>query len=171
MSESRLKQFREHKDHYYATGDNSPLTDEQKASFTGLKYFDEAPELSFSLRVDASAPGAGEDIDIPTTDKIVKQFRRIGRVSFEVAGEPKSLSVFRDLARGRLFIPFTDGTNGVETYKDGRYLDPQERPDGSLTIDFNFAYNPYCAFSDGWSCPIPPEENRISARIEAGERI
>src|SRR4051812_24165066 len=98
MSESRLKKFREHKDHYYATGDNSPLTDEQKATFTGLKYFDEAPELAFVLRVDTSAPGAGEDIDIPTSDKRAKPFRRIGRVTFEVAGSPRSLSVFRDLA-------------------------------------------------------------------------
>jgi uncharacterized protein (DUF1684 family) len=71
--------------------------------------------------------------------------------------------------RGRFFLPFKDGTTGGETYAGGRYLDPRARPDGSLVVDFNYAYNPYCAYGEGWSCPVPPVENEVTAPIEAGE--
>jgi uncharacterized protein (DUF1684 family) len=94
----------------------------------------------------------------------------VGRVRFEVDGAPVALTDFRDGDRGSYFIPFRDASAGRETYGFGRYLEPQGRPDGTLDIDFNYAYNPFCAYGEGWSCPIPPEENRLSVAIPAGER-
>lgn len=167
---SRLQSFRERKDQHYVADANSPLTHEQRHDFTGLQYFDERPDLAFELPIDSSGDDVGEHIEMQTSNGIVKHFVRAGRVHFEVDGQPVTLSVFKDVERGRYFLPFRDGTSGKETYGAGRYLDPKARPDGTLVVDFNYAYNPYCAYSDGWSCPIPPLENFAKARIEAGER-
>ncbi len=76
---------------------------------------------------------------------------------------------------GEFFLPFTDATNGTDTYGGGRYLDlhltPDELKGGWLTIDFNRAYNPWCAYKEGYNCPVPPPENRISVPVEAGEKV
>ena len=72
---------------------------------------------------------------------------------------------------GELFLPFADATSGVETYGAGRYLEPEALPDGRMSVDFNYAYNPYCAYNERWSCPITPAENRIDVPIRGGERI
>ena len=95
----------------------------------------------------------------------------MGRFTVEVDGEEASLSVFQDKVSGKLFLPFRDATADDETYSVGRYLDPKVRPDGRLVVDFNMAYNPYCAYNAGWQCAIPPFENRLRAPIRAGEMI
>lgn len=167
---SRLAAFRQRKDQHYLNENASPLTPEQREAFGGLVYFDERPDLVLELPVDTSGGGIGEHIEMQTSDGVAKHYVRAGRIRFEVDGEPVTLSVFKDVERGRYFLPFRDGTSGRETYGAGRYLDPKARPDGTLVVDFNYAYNPYCAYGDGWSCPIPPLENFVKARIEAGER-
>jgi uncharacterized protein (DUF1684 family) len=170
MAETRLGRFRHNKDHYFAEDDHSPLTPEQRARFTGLVYFDEAPELAYTLELDDSGEGVGEAILLGTTDGTVKPFVRAGTVRFDVGGQAAAFTVFKEPDRGRYYLPFRDGTAGTDTYPVGRYLDPQVRPDGRLVVDFNYAYNPYCAYGDGWSCPIPPRENITPVRIEAGEK-
>jgi uncharacterized protein (DUF1684 family) len=167
---SRLEGYRTRRDTYFATDEDSPLTHEDRHLFTGLTYFDERPELSFVLEIDESGEGVGERVEFVTSDGVHKQFIRAGRVHFQVDGQPVSLSVFKDVDRGRFFLPFKDATAGKETYPVGRYLDPQQRPDGRLVVDFNYAYNPYCAYSDGWSCPLTPFENIVRVPIQAGEK-
>lgn len=167
---TRLANFRKRKDSYFADGAHSPLDPKDQAEFTGLVYFPENPVLALEQKLDESGPGIGERMKIAATDGQERDFIRAGRIHFEVDGEPVTLSVFKEVDRGRYFLPFRDGTAGIETYPVGRYLDPQDRPDGTLVVDFNYAYNPYCAYSDGWSCPVPPRENVIKARIEAGEK-
>ena len=93
----------------------------------------------------------------------------MGRIHFEAEGQPVTLTVFQDKTSGKYFLPFRDSTVGEETYAVGRYLDPKVRPDGKLQVDFNMAYNPYCAYNTGWTCPIPPFENITKVRIPAGE--
>jgi uncharacterized protein (DUF1684 family) len=173
MSEqpSRLSGYRHRRDHFFGEHPHSPLTAEQRALFHGLDYFPEREDLAFVLTLDESGSDVGERIDIPTTDGKVKAFVRAGRVSIAVEGAEATLTVLRDVERGGLFIPFRDATAGAETYELGRYLEPKNRPDGTLDIDFNYAYNPFCAYGQGWSCPIPPEENRLSIAVPAGERI
>ena len=94
-----------------------------------------------------------------------------GMIHIQIEGEPVSLILFREAGRGRYFLPFKDATSGQETYKIGRYIDPQESPDGLVTVDFNFAYNPYCAYNEDWTCPIPPEENSLDVPVRAGEKV
>jgi uncharacterized protein (DUF1684 family) len=138
--------------------------------FAGLDYFPERTDLALNLPLDESDPNVGESLDIPTTDGKTKSFSRAGCVRFEVDGVAVELTVFRDSDRGSLFIPFRDASSGGETYEVGRYLEPQARPDGTLEVDFNYAYNPFCAYGEGWSCPIPPEENQLAVSIAAGEK-
>ncbi|MBW3631651.1 MAG: DUF1684 domain-containing protein [Chloroflexi bacterium] len=166
----RLAGYRHRRDHFFAEHPHSPLNDSQRERFSGLDYFPERADLALTLPLLETGPGVGEVIDIPTTDGKVKPFVRVGFVTFDVDGVPVQLTVFKDGDRGGLFIPFRDASAGEETYEIGRYLEPQSRPDGTLDIDFNYSYNPFCAYGDEWSCPIPPEENRVGVAIRAGER-
>lgn len=170
MTNDRLAAYRERRDHFFNHDDHSPLSGEQRAAFGGLAYFPYNPNLALELPIQTDGPGVGERLQLATSDGQAKPFVRAGRITFEADGQPVTLSVFKDVERGRFYLPFRDGTAGHETYAVGRYLDPRARPDGTLVVDFNYAYNPYCAYSDGWSCPIPPVENVTPVRIEAGER-
>ena len=169
-TQPRLASYRERRDHFFAHDDGTPLEPEQLEQFQGLAYFPENPALAMELPLKVDGDGIGQQIDLATADGYTKPFVRVGRISFTYSGEPVILSVFKDLQRGRYFLPFRDGSAGRETYAVGRYLDPRTRPDGTLVVDFNYAYNPYCAYSQGWSCPIPPFENVIGTSLEAGEK-
>ncbi len=167
----RLSGFRERKDTFFKEHEQSPLTPEQKEEFTNLSYYPENPDLSLIVELDTSGEGVGEEITVGTMTGEAKQYVRMGRFTVEVDGEEATLTVFQDTTNGKLFLPFRDATADDETYSVGRYLDPKVRPDGRLVVDFNMAYNPYCAYNTGWMCAIPPFENRITIPIRAGEKI
>ena len=167
----RLAGYRHRRDHFFAGHPHSPLSESQRAGFAGLAYFPERAELALTLPLDESDADVGETVELPTTDGQTKSFTRAGRIRFEGEGVSVELTVLRDSERGSLFIPFRDASAGSDTYEFGRYLEPQGRPDGTLEVDFNYAYNPFCAYGEGWSCPIPPEENRLSVTISAGEKL
>ena len=107
----------------------------------------------------------GAALTLDTSDGQQVDFLIAGKVRFLVGNGEYELTLLKDTDRGRFFLPFNDATNGLETYKEGRYLDPQQKPNGKLTIDFNYAYNPYCAYGEGWSCPLPPEQNKLPVEI------
>jgi uncharacterized protein (DUF1684 family) len=169
--ESRLAGYRHRRDHFFGSHPHSPLSEEQRARFRGLDYFPERPDLALTLPLDESDADIGDHLDLPTTDGRTKPFVRAGRIRFAVDGSDVTLTVLREADQGGLFIPFRDASAGTETYEFGRYLEPQVRPDGTLDVDFNYAYNPFCAYGEGWSCPIPPEENQLAVVIPAGERM
>lgn len=170
-SNSRLEGFRERKNNLFKTHEQSPLTEDQKVDFQALNYFPENPDLNLIVELDTSGEGIGEEITVGTMDGDAKQYVRMGRFTFEVDGEEATATVFQDTKTGKFFLPFRDSTAGKETYSVGRYVDPRARPDGKLNVDFNMAYNPYCAYNSGWSCAIPPFENRINVPIRAGETL
>lgn len=97
----------------------------------------------------------------------------MGRLRFVLAGRALALTAYKvgDIRSDSLFVPFKDDTSGRETYVAGRYLDLKPEPDGTYSLDFNDAYNPYCAYSNSYSCPLPPAENDLPVPIEAGERL
>jgi len=101
-------------------------------------------------------------------------FRREGHVRFERAGETVDLQLYREIEpsgpSATFWVPFSDGGAGHETYPAGRYLDIVPNPDGTVTLDFNRAYNPYCAYGWAYSCPMAPPENRLKIAVRAGER-
>jgi uncharacterized protein (DUF1684 family) len=165
---SALTEFRRQKDDFFKHDPQSPLTPEQRKAFTGLKYYPENPALKFVAAIEAD-----EDqppITMTTSTGSVQEYVKYGRFSFEVNGEPATLQVYQDPNNAYFFLPFVDATAPDETYGAGRYLEIEPAAGGKFAIDFNYAYNPYCAYNERWSCPIPPKENRLKVRIEAGER-
>jgi uncharacterized protein len=163
---TELEHFRQAKDEMFARDPHSPLTKEQKKNFKGLSYFPEAPELRFEVEVEQFDDP--QEITIQTSTGDVQKYLRYGIFRFPVDGEEQSLTVYA--AEDGFFLPFVDSLAGTETYPAGRYLEPDVLPDGRFLIDFNLAYNPYCAYNENWSCPLTPFENRLKAPIRAGER-
>jgi len=164
---SDLQNFRKRKDEFFLHDSYSPLTPQQKASFAGLSYFLENESLNLMVEIECFPEG--KMIQIQTNTGDVQVYERFGRFSFEVDGEPASLTVY--INPNGFFLPFVDALAGEETYPAGRYLEPEQLLDGRFSIDFNLAYNPYCAYNANWSCPITPAENRLNVPIRAGEKI
>jgi hypothetical protein len=161
-----LEQFRKAKDDFFAQDQNSPLTPEQKDGFQGLSYFPENGELRLEIAVPPFENQ--EKVQLPTTTGDIQTYTRFGRFNFDVDGHKAELTLYE--SPHGFFLPFVDSQAGGETYGAGRYLDPEQLPDGKFLIDFNLAYNPYCAYNEMWSCPIPLAENRLAVPIRAGEK-
>ncbi len=165
---SPLDQVRAQKDDFFLHDWQSPLTADERKAFTGLKYYPENPALRFTLPIDEYPEK--EIVTMITSTGSVREYVKYGHVSFDVNDEVATLQLYQDPEGGDFFVPFVDATAPAETYGAGRYLDIEPSGDGKFLIDFNYAYNPYCAYNDKWSCPIPPKENRLKVRIEAGEK-
>jgi len=165
--------FREHP--------QSPVPAPARATFRAA-HFEPDPSLRFEIVVEPaprSTPGAFA-LDLPDGGADTLAVSRMGRIVIPFAAGPRSLSVFWMAGYvGGLFIPFRDATNGSETYGAGRYLiDAAKSADlggdpttGTLTVDFNFAFQPSCAFDPRWACPLAPPENRLDLPVRAGERL
>lgn len=167
MNEARLLELRAQKDEFFKAHPQSPLTPEQQARFSGLAYF--APAAEWSLVVEVQPFEQKENVLIQHTKGDAKWFMRYGEFEFAVNGSAGRLTIFR--TADYFFLPFVDVLAGQETYGAGRYLEPVPLADGRFAIDFNQAYNPYCAYNDRWACPITPAENRLSVAIRAGEKL
>ncbi len=166
-SQSELEQFREEKDRFFKTSPHSPLTREQKRSFTGLPYFPENPDLRLEVPVEEFPEK--ETIEMQTSTGDTQAYVRFGRFHFNAGEQAVSLILY--LSNGELFLPFVDSLAGKETYGAGRYLEPERLPGNRVLVDFNLAYNPYCAYNEMWSCPLTPFENRLKVPIRAGEKV
>lgn len=164
---SELTDFRKQKDDFFHNEPDSPLMPEQKREFHGLNYFPENPDLSLEVTVEMLP--AGDRVEMQTSTGDVQTYQRYGRFRFEVDGQEAELTIYAN--RQGFFLPFVDSLAGKETYPAGRYVEPAPLEDGKFYVDFNYAYNPYCAYNDMWSCPFPPAENRLSVPIRAGEKI
>jgi uncharacterized protein (DUF1684 family) len=163
---SKLTEFRKEKDQFFLYDEHSPFTQEQRAGFTGLKYFPENPDLRFELEIDEFPDK--ETIKMQTSTGEIQNYIRFGKIGIQVDGANADLTLYA--SHHGFFLPFVDSQAGKETYGAGRYLDPHLLPNGKLLVDFNHAYNPYCAYNDLYSCPLPPIENRLDIAIKAGEK-
>ena len=163
---SSLDEFRAAKDDFFANDHHSPLTLGQREEFSGLSYFPENPALR--LEVDVEKFLEQEEVQLLTSTGDVQTYTRYGRFSFKIHDQEAELTIFHN--ENGYFLLFVDSLSGAETYGAGRYLEPEELSNGKFLIDFNLAYNPYCAYNEMWSCPLPPAENRINVPIQAGEK-
>jgi uncharacterized protein (DUF1684 family) len=181
-----LARFREAKDALFARHRQSPLSPDAQALFTGLRYFAYDPELR--VKATLSLIESGDSVDAPASGPHTMPFQRAATVDFALAGEPAHLTVFWiDVYGGGLFLPFRDATCPAESYGAGRYLfdtvkgsgferdvaaaaDGGGYTGGAIVLDFNYAYNPSCAYDVRWACPLAPRENWLAAPIRAGER-
>jgi uncharacterized protein (DUF1684 family) len=171
---NELTHFRNELDQFMGFHPQSPLDEAQRENFDGLAYFEANDALNLVVPVKRFA-ATEPMIEMETSTGDVRPYRRWGRISFVVDGEPASLTIYSDVYGQEFFLPFRDATSGQETYGAGRYLD-NSRPglvdlgDGRFKIDFNYSYNPYCAYSPYFSCPLPPRENWLNVPIRAGEK-
>ena len=164
---SELDDFRKEKDEFYGRHPQSPLTPEQRRGFTGLRYFPENDALRLEVKVEVLTDE--KPMQMQTTTGDVQVYVRHGRFKFDVEGQTAELTIFRN--QNGYFLPFVDSLAGAETYPAGRYLEPEALPGDRFFVDFNLAYNPYCAYNEMWSCPITPAENRLKVPVRAGEKI
>jgi hypothetical protein len=163
---TQIEDFRRAKDDFFAHDPQSPLTARQRQEFAGLNYFPEDPELR--LEVTATPVAEAQGVDMQTSTGDAQSYTRVGRFSFQVDGQEAELTIFE--GPNGLFMPFVDALAGQDTYPAGRYLEPESLPGDRYLVDFNLAYNPYCAYNEQWSCPLTPFENRLKVPIRAGEK-
>lgn len=166
MDVQALEEFRREKDAAFREHPRSPIPAAHRATFEGLAYFPPNPDLVFDVGLE---PADGEVLLIPTSDGAERRYRRAATVRLSVEGQALQLVLLAQEEQDGYFLPFRDATSGKESYGAGRYLDVHAPQDGRVRIDFNLAYNPYCAYDAAFSCPLPPPDNWLGAPIRAGE--
>ncbi len=166
-----------HRQHYkeeFISEERSPLKGNDTAY---LRFY--APDEKYRVPADFVATPDSKVFDMPTHSGKTKPFRQYGIARFTLGGKMHTLHIYQNQNllkdpkhKDHLFIPFTDATSNAQTYGGGRYMDlsTADIKAGKLLLDFNKCYNPYCAYSEGYNCPIPPPENRLNIAIEAGEQ-
>ena len=168
--ERALMRFRQEKDEFFGAGDDSPLPLGDRGSFRGLKYFDPDPSLRIEAKL--SRYPEPEGVMISTSRGTRQLFNRVGYFDLAIGGNTVRLWAYQSAEREdpNLFIPFRDATSGQESYGAARYLDLEVEHDDEYTVDFNYSYNPFCAYSEEYVCPLPPQENWLKVPIRAGEK-
>ena len=171
IAEAKLHQEKLNKD--FLDEEESPLTEEDRATFKELEFFPISEKYIVQAKFTRTPYESPFAMATSTDRKSV--YLKYGELSFTINGKNLSLNVYQNQRllsdpefKDYLFIPFTDLTNGNETYEVGRYLDFSIPKSNVVILDFNKAYNPYCAYSGNYSCPIPPEENHLEIEIKAG---
>ncbi|MBP6392356.1 MAG: DUF1684 domain-containing protein [Flavobacteriales bacterium] len=157
----------------FADSAHSPLLAEDRAIFEHLARF--APDPAFVVTARFKPSAKGRTFGMRTSTDRLPIYQDMGTLHFTLAGRKRTLHAYQNLDlltkpgyEHYLFVPFTDLTNGTETYGGGRYLDLTGPLGPTVVLDFNRAYNPYCAYNHRYSCPIPPQENHLDLPVRAG---
>lgn len=159
------------KDRSLREDSDSPIPTAKRDSLLPLRYY--APDPDYAVPAALKLAEERPTLDMPTSTGQVRKMQRVGNLEFTFRGQPLSLGAFVEDGTERitkLFVPFADMTTGKDTYSAGRYLDLFPTATGIYTIDFNRAYNPYCAYNNQYDCPFPPASNRLKVPIRAGEK-
>jgi len=171
-----IQEFRENLNKEYKDPAESPLSKEERKAFKQINFF--PVNLQYVVVAKFVRTPNEKIFAMPTLGKIKKDYVKYGEVLFSLKGEQYKLNVYQsiDLLKNRkyrnyLFIPFRDATSGKETYGGGRYIDLTIPKTDTITINFNLAYHPYCAYAEGYNCPIPPRENYLPVKVETGVRF
>ena len=168
-----IKAFQDELQSFYKNVETSPYRD-KVADFKGHHFF----PIDLNYRVEAKYSEFENEkfFDLPTSNKTIqKKYRKFALLKFQLNGKDHELILYQNaklmtnpMYKDYLFLPFTDLTNSETTYGGGRYIDFRIPKGETAILDFNQAYNPYCAYVTGYSCPIPPEENHLEIEIKAG---
>lgn len=175
---AELEANRDEKDRFFDDHPQSPIPPDDRDAFDGLAYYDPDPGYRVEARLEVHHDP--ETVALETTADYEVEYERVATLQFELGDDAttRQLCAYREAgedAEPVLFVPFRDKTTGQQTYHQGRYIelavdgDVADAPD-TLTLDFNLAYNPFCAYSETFACPLPPEENWLETAVEAGEK-
>ncbi len=164
-----IARARAEKDTFFRESRDTPIAPAVRDKLLPLPYFpiDPAYSVPAALRLSEERPV----FEMPTSTGTIRKYQRVGVLEFTLQGKPLTLGAFVEDGQpiDTLFVPFVDLTSGKDTYPAGRYLDLHQTASQVYTIDFNTAYNPYCAYNSGFECPYPPASNRLTVPIRAGE--
>ena len=168
-----IKKEREEKDRFMRTASESPFA-ENRDAFKGLAYY--PPNSRYRIIAELNPVENKKVVLLSTNDGKEQRYMEYAYAEFDLDGYHNKLLILEimDMGafRGKLFLSFGDETSALETYGAGRYLDVVKMPGSkTITLDFNKAYNPYCAYTEKYSCPLPPSENLLRVAIKAGEKI
>ncbi len=163
---------RREKDTFMRTSKESPFAENPDA-FEGLKYF--PPDIKYRITANLTLVEDRKPVVLATNDGKEERYMEYAYAEFDLSGFRNRLLVLEIIdmgpSRGKLFLAFGDATSANETYGAGRYLDiSRAQGSNTITLDFNKAYNPYCAYTEKFSCPLPPAENLLPIPIPAGEK-
>lgn len=168
-----VHEFQERMNKEFKDPEESPLTSEDREDFESLDFF--PVDTAFSVIAEFVRTPYEMPFEMPTTTSRKPVYVKYGEVYFNLEGEEYKLNVYQNQEliqkppyEDYLFLPFTDLTNGTSSYSGGRYIDMRIPKTNKVTIDFNKAYNPYCAYNGKYSCPIPPAENHLDLKVSAG---
>jgi len=167
-----IEQFRAEREQFMRSDPESPIPAAKKSTLLPLKYF--PPDPSFVAPAVLRVADERPIVEMPTSTGTVRRWERVGVLEFTIQGQTMSLGAFVEAGTKQistLFVPFADQTTGKETYQAGRYLDLHPTATNIYTIDFNRAYNPYCAYNNSYECPYPPPSNRLKIAVSAGEKL
>jgi len=169
--EEKLKSFRVKRDQFFKEDSHSPLKEADRKKFKGLLYYPINLQYAMTGSIERY-PTEPKPIyvNLPTNKEREKKYVKYGRFKFRWEGKEYILQIYRPLGGGELFLPFKDKTSGTDTYSEGRYLFIEPMPGGKVLIDFNRAYNPFCAYNEKYTCPFAPNENWLEIPIRAGEK-
>lgn len=168
-----IKNHQKEQNKQFKTEGESPLTEQDRNHFSALEFFD----IDLDYRVEATFTRTPDEkpFAVGTSSGKTKFLIKYGILNFSIKGKKLALNVYQSqrllanpLYKEYLFLPFNDLSNGITTYSGGRYIDLSIPKGNTMLIDFNKAYNPYCAYSDGWNCTIPPADNYLHIEISAG---
>ncbi len=168
----KIRQHREKKDKDFKYADFSPLDIDQKHQFKHLDYF--VPDEKYKVVGKLTKINNDTVYKYLTTSNEIRRFYKYANVEFMIEDKLQKLLLLKSAEADTpnyYFLGFKDLTSGTETYEAGRYIDVEKPQNDALLIDFNLAYNPYCAYNEMYSCPVPPDENMLNVRILAGERV
>ncbi|OOG68758.1 DUF1684 domain-containing protein [Algoriphagus sp. A40] len=167
----KVEKERERQFKYIRFNIESPLTEEQKRAFTKLNFYDIDPAYKIKARI---VPIENKKVrEVPLTDGSKQRYIEHSFAEFELGGKTNKLLLLQamdEADKRNFFLAFADETSARETYGGGRYLNVRQDGKNSITIDFNLAYNPYCAYNPDYACPIPPKENLLDIAIPVGEK-
>lgn len=167
---AKIRKQRAGKDHFMKTSAQSPFNNGSEP-LGGLKYF--AVDTRYHVKAKLIGIHSGKSVVLQTSTGDEETFREYAHAEFEMDGKKNRLLIFEPEAaeNSQLFLAFKDKTSAKETYGAGRYLDIKKQPSANFVeLDFNLAYNLYCAYNDSYSCPCPPTENYLTIAIKAGEQ-
>lgn len=164
------------KDRLFRDKETSPIINKkERKNFTGIKFY--PPDRSMLITANYEPLAVEDTLEFMTSAGTLKLYAKVANLTFTIDSQALSLPAYQGVELRKragyekyLFVPFTDATSGKETYGGGRYLDLDVPEGDTLTVDFNYAYNPYCAYTGGYSCPIPKPESRLPISILAGEK-
>lgn len=163
--------YRKQKNEYFKTNKDSPIEDQ--ISFQTLNYFE--PNKEYRINAVLKLIKDSSFVTIVNNNAEKNKYWRYAQAIFEINKINDTLIIYRKASLKpedlTYFLPFYDETNDKETYGGGRYLDLKIKDSNSVLLDFNFAFNPYCVYNHLFSCPVPPAENKLTSRIEAGEKV